>query len=179
MSAAPTYVFFALLNCIEILLKQAVTALPVVTAWKKAKRKSHPIGWLPLHIRCWHYLFSRAVASQVLSARKSLTTVFGMRTGGPSPQSTPTIFFYDKLQSSLLSNGDPYEIRTRVAGVRGRSLRPLDQRATFDTPLGVLYKNSCKLILAKVVHHQGLEPGTPWLRVRCSTNWANGAYITP
>ena len=27
-----------------------------------------------------------------------------------------------------------------------------------------------------LVHHQGLEPGTPWLRVRCSTNWANGAY---
>ena len=27
-----------------------------------------------------------------------------------------------------------------------------------------------------VVHHQGLEPGTPWLRVRCSTNWANGAF---
>ena len=26
-------------------------------------------------------------------------------------------------------DGDPYEIRTRVAGVRGRSLRPLDQRA--------------------------------------------------
>ena len=28
-------------------------------------------------------------------------------------------------------HGDPYEIRTRVAGVRGRSLRPLDQRAVF------------------------------------------------
>ena len=27
--------------------------------------------------------------------------------------------------------GDPYEIRTRVAGVRGRSLRPLDQRAVY------------------------------------------------
>ena len=27
--------------------------------------------------------------------------------------------------------GDPYEIRTRVAGVRGRSLRPLDQRAIY------------------------------------------------
>ena len=26
--------------------------------------------------------------------------------------------------------GDPYGIRTHVAGVRGRSLRPLDQRAT-------------------------------------------------
>ena len=29
--------------------------------------------------------------------------------------------------------GDPYEIRTRVAGVRGRSLRPLDQRAMFKS----------------------------------------------
>ena len=25
------------------------------------------------------------------------------------------------------------------------------------------------------VHLQGLEPWTPWLRVRCSTNWARGA----
>ena len=30
---------------------------------------------------------------------------------------------------TLSYHGDPYEIRTRVAGVRGRSLRPLDQRA--------------------------------------------------
>ena len=35
--------------------------------------------------RCWHYLFFQAVASQVLSAETSLTTVFGMGTGGPSP----------------------------------------------------------------------------------------------
>ena len=51
------------------------------------------------------------------------------------------------LHSTFLSDpkviGDPYEIRTRVAGVRGRSLRPLDQRAVF------------------LVHHQGLEPWTP------------------
>ncbi len=39
---------------------------------------------------CRHYLFSRAVASQVFSARVSLTAVFGMGTGGPSLQSTPT-----------------------------------------------------------------------------------------
>ena len=58
---------------------------------------------------------------------------------------------------TLSYHGDPYEIRTRVAGVRGRSLRPLDQRAIL------------------MVHHHGLEPWTPWLRVRCSTNWANGA----
>ena len=25
-----------------------------------------------------------------------------------------------------------------------------------------------------LVGHPGLEPGTPWLRVRCSTSWANG-----
>ena len=35
------------------------------------------------------------------------------------------------LTQNITINGDPYEIRTRVAGVRGRSLRPLDQRATY------------------------------------------------
>ena len=29
-----------------------------------------------------------------------------------------------------------------------------------------------------LVHQQGLEPGTRWLRVSCSTNWAIGAHIT-
>ena len=33
--------------------------------------------------------------------------------------------------SLVAQSGDPYEIRTRVAGVRGRSLRPLDQRAGY------------------------------------------------
>ena len=35
-------------------------------------------------LSCWRYLFCRAVASQVSSAEMSLTTVFGMGTGGPS-----------------------------------------------------------------------------------------------
>ena len=39
---------------------------------------------------CWHYLSSRAVTRQVLSAHMSLTSVFGMGTGGPSSQSIPT-----------------------------------------------------------------------------------------
>ena len=39
---------------------------------------------------CSRYLSSRAVARQVLSAQMSLTSVFGMGTGGPSSQSTPT-----------------------------------------------------------------------------------------
>ena len=41
---------------------------------------------------CWHYLSSRQVALQVLSTRMSLTSVFGMGTGGPSPQSIPTMW---------------------------------------------------------------------------------------
>ena len=36
-------------------------------------------------------LSSRAASSQVLSAQVSLTSVFGMGTGGPSPLKTPTI----------------------------------------------------------------------------------------
>ena len=43
-----------------------------------------------LSLLCWHYLSSRAVARQVLSAQMSLTSVFGMGTGGPSSQSIPT-----------------------------------------------------------------------------------------
>ena len=53
--------------------------------------------------KCWHYLFSQAVARQVSSAYMSLTSVFGMGTGGPSWQSIPTSFdgnqpiFYVKI----------------------------------------------------------------------------------
>ena len=70
--------------------------------------------------------------------------MFGMGTGGPSPPMTPTSVAtafrrrYIKQVSLIYAYififqliGDPYEIRTRVAGVRGRSLRPLDQRATY------------------------------------------------
>ena len=28
-----------------------------------------------------------------------------------------------------------------------------------------------------LVHHHRFELWTPWLRVRCSTSWANGAYL--
>ena len=55
---------------------------------------------------CWRYLSSRAVARQVLSALMSLTSVFGMGTGGPSSQSTPTrmdgvcpIFYINALRA--------------------------------------------------------------------------------
>ena len=51
------------------------------------RKKLHPFGWCSL---CWRYLSSRPVTRQVLSAKVCLTSVFGMGTGGPTPQSTPT-----------------------------------------------------------------------------------------
>ena len=45
------------------------------------------------------YLSSRAVARQVLSTQVSLTTVFGMGTGGPSPPSAPTERSLSKLNN--------------------------------------------------------------------------------
>ena len=96
---------------------------------------------------CWHYLSSRAVTRQVLSALVSLTSVFGMGTGGPSQQSIPThmdgsspSFIVKSLPASnhfilahpvlpvncfLRTAGDPYRIRTDVKGVRGLCLNRL------------------------------------------------------
>ena len=65
----------------------------------------------PLHL-CWHYLSSRSVSRQVLSAQVSLTTVFGMGTGGPSPQSTPTAYiltdFSAKIKMEFSKEGIPH-----------------------------------------------------------------------
>ena len=79
---------------------------------------------------CWHYLFSRPVTRQVSSTNTSLTSVFGMGTGGPSYQSAPTIYVNDRRPSKTTlfarkRSGDPYRIRTDVKGVRGLCLNHL------------------------------------------------------
>ena len=57
---------------------------------KYFKNKSrYPIGYLLLSVGI--FLLFRAVSSQVSSTPMSLTSVFGMGTGGPSSSSTPTI----------------------------------------------------------------------------------------
>ena len=58
-------------------------------------------------------LSSRAVASQVLSALQSLTSVFGMGTGGPSALIT------------LTSDGAPSGIRTRDPLIKSQLLYQL------------------------------------------------------
>ena len=42
--------------------------------------------------------------------------------------------------------------------------------------LNTQQKSTCISRCFSLVHPQGLEPWTPWLRVRCSTNWAKSAY---
>ena len=100
---------------------------------QNTKEKTCPIE----QVLCWRYLSSRPVTRQVLSAQMSLTSVFRMGTGGPSSQSTPTIFHsqvspetsFIILRFSRLSSvfflGDPSGIRTHVNGVRGRCLNHL------------------------------------------------------
>ncbi len=63
----------------------------------------------PRHRKCWHYLSSRQVTLQVLSAQMSLTSVFGMGTGGPSSQSIPTLSARDvtSLTGKILSHSIP------------------------------------------------------------------------
>ena len=50
------------------------------------------------------YLSSQAAARQVFSAQVSLTSVFGMGTGGPSPQSAPTVSF-DNVKEYITTKG--------------------------------------------------------------------------
>ena len=50
---------------------------------------------------CSNNLSSRTVASQVLSALVSLTSVFGMRTGGTSPLTSPQWYIFGFLRVYL------------------------------------------------------------------------------
>ena len=68
---------------------------------KQRKKTTRKYEWF---LRVGENLFSRAVTSQVSSAPASLTSVFGMGTGGPSPQSTPTYFPSKRKVSKRNSN---------------------------------------------------------------------------
>ena len=80
-----------------------LSALPCTAGERKKTRAS--VSFLCAGID----LFSQAASRQVSSALLSLTSVFGMGTGGTSALYTPAI-------------GDPCGNRTRVTGVRGRCL---------------------------------------------------------
>ena len=56
----------------------------------KRKQKRLRISSEAFFVQVGDYLFSRAVSSELSSAQVSLTSVFGMGTGGTSPSLTPT-----------------------------------------------------------------------------------------
>ena len=63
-------------------------------------KKKHPVAMTGCFFKSAGInLSSRDVAIQVFSAPVSLTTVFGMGTGGTSPQSTPAILFSECLHT--------------------------------------------------------------------------------
>ena len=57
---------------------------------RKKQKENAPRSLLERFDQVGDYLFSRAVSSELSSAQVSLTSVFGMGTGGTSPSSTPT-----------------------------------------------------------------------------------------
>ena len=58
---------------------------------RKKQKENAPRFLLERFDQVGDYLFSQAVSSQLSWARVSLTTVFGMGTGGTSPSLSPTI----------------------------------------------------------------------------------------
>ena len=114
--------------------------------WTLCVRKTDSLGFTKLYYVSAD-LFSRLVSKQVFSALQSLTSVFGMGTGGPSALEVLTMgYFKFKIQLTLSSKSS------------------------------TLHSHNPNWFGAfAVVHLQGFEPGTHWLRVSCSTNWAKGA----
>ena len=109
-------------------------------------------------------LSSRLVAKQVFSAQHSLTSVFGMGTGGPCALLTPTSLTH------LLCSHRPIFPARRQASIFGSA------QLNFCVRNGNRW-TLCATDTNSLVHLQGFEPGTHWLRVSCSTNWAKGAFL--
>ena len=105
----------------------------------------------------------QAVTSQVFSAPLSLTSVFGMGTGGPSASLTPTILlylFFPYLRSIYHLLGDSCGNRTRVAGVRGRSLNRLTNEPCLSSQRLMVFAliSPCNFSWCTI---RGSNPGHP------------------
>ena len=64
----------------------------------------------------------------------------------------------------------------RTKGLEPPLLAKLDPKssASANSATSAWYK----VMSNKMVTHDGLEPSTPWLKVRCSTDWASGSCST-
>ena len=73
-------------------LRQFLWVCYKVVAFHHKTKKNHKHG--SFLFGCSNNLFSRAVSSKVFSALVSLTSVFGMRTGGTSPLTSPQWYIH-------------------------------------------------------------------------------------
>ena len=107
------------------------------------------------------------------STPKQFTGLFFRRL--PSQGSTPCLYCAPSVwaqrnnPANCFAVQSPCEIGTewnerRYPSKRMRRRRTKRKKASHSTCFSM-------------VRHQGLEPWTPWLRVRCSTNWANGTNM--
>ena len=81
---------------VPLRVKRVATSAPRLA--RRRRKKNHLLAQVVFSVLAKTY-FSGPVSSQVSSAPASLTSVFGMGTGGPSRQSTPTIQFAASLDS--------------------------------------------------------------------------------
>ena len=79
-------------------------------------------------------------------------------------------------------------IRYRISYTKSSCISPTKQKEPLTRSevsgkwkhshkAAIIMKIALRFRKAILVHHRGLEPRTHWLRVSCSTNWANGAYM--
>ena len=126
-----------------------VTYLPLCS--DSCKRKKKEPGFL-LTLLCSRYLSSRAVTRQVLSAHMSLTSVFGMGTGGPSWQSKPTI--------AMVIHHLIY-VKSRLASNSKEIIAP-----------------SFSVVKKKLVTRTGFEPMLTAWEAAVLTTWPTGHWCT-
>ena len=125
----------------------------MISAPTKWQKKSPVLSY---GVRCWHYLSSQAVARQVLSARMSLSSVFGMGTGGPSPQSIPTVWMgfthHLYVKQNYLSNRCLSRIKAQRSG--------FDSVTTNHDGTGMFrWRNmETSIMCEELVTHTGFEP---------------------
>ena len=103
------------------------------------------------------YLSSRAVASRVFSTWKSLTSVFGMGTGGTSLLSTPTSLNWISILSKLwvtaiLLQGFAVELCTRFARLPFAKLN-LQSAFFYKLLSNTLGKALDRLVLTRLTPH--------------------------
>ena len=108
---------------------------------------------------CWHYLFSRPVTRQLSSAYMCLTSVFGMGTGGPTWQSTRTLY-WKRCSPSY-------------------NLLPIADFCYSPHAASGLYQtfSSLSTTILKMVTHTGFEPMLTAWEAAVLTTWPMGHLV--